>query len=155
MNGKKEIFMCSYLFKVLFFIIGIAIFNNGGATTTDKSLSLTGKAIRDKLSEVYKEKKAKGTQRIIEITDICKDFPLVGRTIDEVNEIFLSAGQKFEVQPVKDPGAPLGQVFGGIVLEKSDFYSAVFNVTMHVSSDGTSEKNVDEIVYCNILVKSL
>jgi hypothetical protein len=142
--------------------LGIAMFmaalgGTPGAMAGSRSgdvRGIGGEVLAKILRRFKAEKQAHGAMRIVDMTDLCRTFPLAGKTAGEANAILKAAGQKFDLVPNRGPGAGPDELAGGLVLENDGFaYSAVFNIRLHATKGKGGI--IDAVVDCNVVTRSL
>lgn len=107
-------------------------------------------------SELAIRQRAHGALRITEMTQVCEQFPIVGKTLDQANSMLKAAGQKPDLWPHTGPTSKPNQFAGGLVIESDGFaYSAVFNITLGVSAPTSAGRTIESVDYCNVLTRSL
>lgn len=124
------------------------------AYVNSSDVGAEGKEFRTKIEAAFKAEKT--FHRFYDVTDVCRNSKLEGRTVDEVNNLLRAAGQKFNLEQAGGSTARPDDLVGGFSLVSGLTYGSALTITLQApfpAKNGT--RTVASVRQCLIVSTSL
>ena len=133
--------LCSYSFAI-------------SAQAQAGDVETEGKNFRISIETAFKAEKT--FQRFQDVTDVCRNSHLEGRSVNEVNRLLHAAGQKFDLVQASGSTAQPDELVGGFGLVSGLAYGSALTIVLRApfpTKNGT--RTVADVRRCLIVSTSL